>query len=111
MTAVSLPRVAAYPGLHPGAGAGRRSLEGERVELSLSDGSVIHDATLVLGPRRTAPTLWLEINGADVFVDASAVTAVTKVRCAKQSESVSARSGSSQMETRERRKADAIQAP
>jgi hypothetical protein len=110
MTAVCLPRGAPNPGLHPGPGARWRSLEGERVAVALADGSIIQNATLVLGSRATASTLWLEINGADVFVEASAVTAVTKVRYAKQSESVSARPGSSHGATREWSKADAIQA-
>jgi hypothetical protein len=110
MNAVSVPRAALDSGLHPGPGARWRSLEGERVAVALSDGSVIQNATLVLGCRGTASTLWLEINDADIFVDASAVTAVTTVRCAKQSESVSARSESSHRETREGSKADAIQA-
>jgi hypothetical protein len=110
MTAVSVPRVTPDPEVHPRSETRWRSLEGERVTLALSDGSVIHHATLVHGPRGTASTLWLEINDADIFVDASAVTAVTTVRCAKQSESVSARSESSHRETREGSKADAIQA-
>jgi hypothetical protein len=110
MTAVSVPRVAPDPGLHPRPEARWRSLQGEPVTVALSDGSIIHDATLVLSSRGTASTLWLEINGADVFVDTSAVTAVTKVGCGKQSESDSPPSGSSQGESREERKADAIQA-
>jgi hypothetical protein len=54
--------------------------------------------------------LRLKINGADVFVDASAVTGRDE-RQVWQSGPVAARLGWSQTETRKGRKADAIQSP
>jgi hypothetical protein len=48
-------------------------LEGHRVSLALIDGSRLDDCELV-SAGHGAPTLWLFVNGADVFVSCSEVT-------------------------------------
>lgn len=48
-------------------------LEGRRVSLSLSDGSRIDDCELV-SARQSAPTVWLFVNGDDVFVPVIDIT-------------------------------------
>ena len=48
-------------------------LEGRRVSLALIDGSRLDDCELVSAGRGTV-TLWLFINGGDVFVPVSDIT-------------------------------------
>lgn len=48
-------------------------LEGRRVNLALADGSRLDDCELVSAGRGTA-TLWLFVNGDDVFVPVTDVT-------------------------------------
>ena len=48
-------------------------LEGRRVSLALVDGSRLDDCELVSAGRGT-PTLWLFVNGDDVFIRVSDVT-------------------------------------
>jgi hypothetical protein len=48
-------------------------LEGRRVNLALVDGSRLDDCELV-SAGHGCPTLWLFVNGADVFVPCSEVT-------------------------------------
>ena len=48
-------------------------LEGRRVSLALTDGSRIDDCELVSAGHGTA-TLWLFINGGDVFVPVAEIT-------------------------------------
>ena len=48
-------------------------LEGHRVNLALIDGSRLDDCELV-SAGHGAPTLWLFVNGSDVFVPVGEVT-------------------------------------
>jgi hypothetical protein len=48
-------------------------LEGRRVSVALNDGSRLDDCELVSAGHGTA-TLWLFVNGGDVFVSVSDVT-------------------------------------
>ena len=48
-------------------------LEGHRVNLALIDGSRLDDCELVSAGHGT-PTLWLFVNGSDVFVPVGEVT-------------------------------------
>jgi hypothetical protein len=48
-------------------------LEGRRVSLSLVDGSRIDDCELV-SARHGAPTVWLFVNGGDIFVPVTEIT-------------------------------------
>ena len=48
-------------------------LEGHRVSLALADGSRLDDCELVSAGRGSA-TLWLFVNGGDVFVSVAEVT-------------------------------------
>jgi len=48
-------------------------LEGRRVNLALADGSRLDDCELV-SAGHGAPTLWLFVNGNDVFVPVDVVT-------------------------------------
>ena len=48
-------------------------LEGHRVSVALTDGSRLDDCELVSAGRGTA-TLWLFVNGDDVFIRVSEVT-------------------------------------
>ena len=48
-------------------------LEGRRVSLALLDGSRLDDCELV-SAGQGAPTLWLFVNGGDVFVPVAEVT-------------------------------------
>jgi hypothetical protein len=45
-----------------------RALEGRQVSVSLHDGSRLDDAQLVSVARRGVESLWLYMNGDDVFV-------------------------------------------
>jgi hypothetical protein len=45
-----------------------RSLEGQRVKITLRDGSCLHGYEVVSAPRSRAHTLWLFGRGVDVFV-------------------------------------------
>jgi hypothetical protein len=54
------------------AGALRR-LEGHRVTLALADGSRLDEVILVSCGRNRATTLWLDVDGIDVFVSRSEV--------------------------------------
>ena len=53
-----------------------RQWEGRQVTVALADGSRIDDCQLVSVGRKTAGTLWLFTNGADLFVCIDDVTAV-----------------------------------
>jgi hypothetical protein len=48
--------------------AGLPSLEGQRIGLSLADGSRFDDCELVSAGRHRVGTLWLFANGTDTFV-------------------------------------------
>jgi hypothetical protein len=48
-------------------------LEGRRVNLALLDGSRLDDCELI-SAGRGAPTLWLFVNGGDLFVPVAEVT-------------------------------------
>ncbi|HET9770546.1 MAG TPA: hypothetical protein VFS16_06640 [Acidimicrobiia bacterium] len=48
-------------------------LEGRRVNVALTDGSRLDDCELVSAGHGTA-TLWLFVNGGDVFVSVSDIT-------------------------------------
>jgi hypothetical protein len=48
--------------------AGLVSLEGQRISLSLADGSRFDDCELVSAGRHRVGTLWLFANGSDMFV-------------------------------------------
>jgi hypothetical protein len=50
-----------------------RSLEGRRVNVALRDGSRIDDCQLVAGSRPAAQTVWLFVDGIDVFLPVAAV--------------------------------------
>jgi len=54
---------------------GLRQWEGRQVSVALTDGSRIDDCQLV-SVGRTAGTLWLFTNGADLFVALDDVTAI-----------------------------------
>jgi hypothetical protein len=52
-----------------------RALEGQRVKITLRDGSCLHDYELVSAPRSRVHTLWLFGRGGDVFVAAKDISA------------------------------------
>ena len=52
-----------------------RELEGHRVSLVTADGSQIYDVVLVSAGGRTAPSVWLEMDGTDVFINHSQIAA------------------------------------
>jgi hypothetical protein len=45
-----------------------RDLEGRRVNLALADGSSFTGVTLVSSGRGTVSSLWLDVDGMDVFI-------------------------------------------
>jgi hypothetical protein len=49
------------------------SLEGRQVNVALRDGSRIDDCQLVSAGRRGAQTVWLFMNGMDVFLPVAAI--------------------------------------
>ena len=55
---------------------GLQQWEGRQVSVALADGSRLDDCQLVSAGRNGANSLWLFINGADVFVPFAHVTAV-----------------------------------
>ena len=57
----------AFPRIH--------SLEGRRVSVALHDGSRIDGCRLVSARRPDAQTVWLFIDGIDVFLPATAIVA------------------------------------
>jgi hypothetical protein len=52
-----------------------RALEGQRVKITLRDGSCLRDYEVVSAPRARVHTLWLFGRGADVFVAADDIYA------------------------------------
>jgi hypothetical protein len=52
-----------------------RALEGQRVKITLRDGSCLHDYEVVSAPRSRVHTLWLFGRGVDVFVPAADIYA------------------------------------
>ena len=52
-----------------------RALEGQRVKITLRDGSCLHDYEVVSAPRARVHTLWLFGRGVDVFVAADDIYA------------------------------------
>jgi hypothetical protein len=52
-----------------------RALEGQRVRITLRDGSCLHDYEVVSAPRSRVHTLWLFGRGVDVFVAADDIYA------------------------------------
>ena len=59
-----------------------RSLEGRRINVSLSDGSRIDDCELVSSGRAGVRTLWVFTNGTDSFVPLHDVVDVWESRAA-----------------------------
>lgn len=59
-----------------------RSLEGRRVGLVLTDGSRIDNCELISLARTGLRTLWLLIDGIDVFVPAAAVETIWEATAA-----------------------------
>jgi hypothetical protein len=57
-----------------------RALEGQRVRITLWDGSCLQDYELVSAPRPRVHTLWLFGRGVDVFVAADDIFAVGEHR-------------------------------
>ena len=53
-----------------------RSLEGQRVKITLRDGSCLHGYEVVSAPRSRVHTLWLFGRGVDVFVAADDIYSV-----------------------------------
>ncbi len=49
-------------------------LEGHRVSVALTDGSRLDDCELVSAGHHGASTLWLYVNGGDLFVPVADVT-------------------------------------
>jgi hypothetical protein len=60
----------------------RRQLEGRTVSVALRDGSRIDACQLVAFPRHGSTTIWLFVDGADVFVDATDVLELWELRAA-----------------------------
>ena len=52
-----------------------RALEGQRVKVTLRDGSCLNDYEVVSAPRARVHTLWLFGRGVDVFVAADDICA------------------------------------
>ena len=50
-----------------------RGLEGRRVTVALADGTVLKSATLVSSGRGGVSTLWLDVEGTDLFIDRARV--------------------------------------
>ncbi len=50
-----------------------RELEGRRIRLALIDGSSFDGATLVSSGRGTVSSVWLDVDGIDVFVQRAQV--------------------------------------
>jgi hypothetical protein len=57
-----------------------RSLEGRRVSIALIDGSRIDDCEIVSAGRPTTRTLWVCLDGTDVFIAIAEVADVSPVR-------------------------------
>ena len=55
-----------------------RALEGQRVKITLRDGSCLHDYEVVSAPRARVHTLWLFGRGVDVFVAADDIYAADR---------------------------------
>ncbi len=51
-----------------------RKLEGRRVRVALTDGSRLDDVVLVSCGRGPVSSLWLEVDGVDVFVQRLQIT-------------------------------------
>jgi len=56
-----------------------RKFEGRQVSVALADGSRIDDCSLVSAGRGRADTVWVFVNGTDVFVRLAEVVAVWEV--------------------------------
>jgi hypothetical protein len=61
-------------------GSTLRSFEGDQVDVTLHDGGTFVDCLLVSGGRRGVPTLWLVVDGDDLFVPTDAVLALAASR-------------------------------
>lgn len=53
-----------------------RSLEGQRVGIALTDGSRIDDCELISLARTGLQTLWLLVDGLDVFIPVAAIETI-----------------------------------
>jgi hypothetical protein len=51
-----------------------RNLEGHTVDLVLVDGSRLEDVKVILAGRGAVSSLWLEVDGMDVFIHQTQVT-------------------------------------
>jgi hypothetical protein len=60
-------------------GSTLRDFEGHHVDVTLDDGRTIEDCQLVSGGRRV-PTLWLVVDGDDLFVPTDSVLALAANR-------------------------------
>lgn len=59
--------------LQPIPSGGLRGLEGRRVTLALTDGSRFDDVTLVSCGRRGVSSVWLDVDGMDLFIQRTQV--------------------------------------
>lgn len=50
-----------------------RDLEGDRVTVALADGTILRSVTLVSSGRGGVSTLWLDVEGTDLFIDRARV--------------------------------------
>jgi hypothetical protein len=57
-----------------------RSLEGRRVSIALADGSCIDDGELVSAGRPSTQTVWLCLDGTDVFIATAEVADISPAR-------------------------------
>jgi hypothetical protein len=62
-----------------------RALEGQRVKITLRDGSCLNDYEVVSAPRSRVHTLWLFGRGVDVFVAADDIYAADGTNAVKLS--------------------------
>jgi hypothetical protein len=57
--------------------------EARRVTVALADGTILNGATLVSSGRGGVSTLWLEMEGVDVFIDRAQVLEINGPRSEK----------------------------
>ena len=57
-----------------------RTLEGHRVSLSLTNGSQLDSVEVISAGRGGLSSLWLEVDGIDLFVEKAEILAIHEVR-------------------------------